>query len=86
MSEALINPGIVQWAADRAKVNDVSLAKTLGVRFEKLQAWFVGESRSTFLQARKLAKAAQIFTLIHELAHFMDRAERDFRSFPGSAA
>ena len=60
MSETLINPGIVQWAADRAKVNDVSLAKTLGVRFEKLQAWFVGEFRPTFLQARKLAKALRI--------------------------
>lgn len=60
MSEALIAPTILVWARQRANVSLESLAKTLKIKAEKIQAWEQGALKPTFLQAQKLAKIFQI--------------------------
>lgn len=60
MSEALIAPTILVWARRRANISLESLAETLKIKAEKIQAWEEGIIKPTFLQAQKLAKIFQI--------------------------
>lgn len=60
MSTALINPEILRWAVERAHVSDDMLAKSAGIRQDKLRTWLGGEARPTFRQAQRLAHALKV--------------------------
>ncbi len=61
MSEALINPQILQWARERSGLSEEELSKKINITNpEKIVLWESGEKRPTFLQAQKLAKALHI--------------------------
>lgn len=61
MSEALINPQILQWARERAGLTEEELAKKINIKkSDKIVLWEKGEALPTFLQAQKLAKTLHI--------------------------
>ena len=55
MNEAMINPEIVHWARERARLAPADLAEKMNKPPEKLIEWETGQSRPTFRQAQKLA-------------------------------
>lgn len=52
---AYVNPKMLKWARERARMDEVYAAKRLGVSVERLQAWERGDLRPTILQALKMA-------------------------------
>jgi len=60
MSEALINPQVLEWAIQRGRLELVELAKRTSVTAEKIGFWRQGEARPTFKQAQDLARALRI--------------------------
>jgi len=59
-AQALINPEILSWAMHRASLSVDMLARKVSVKPEKVSAWEIGETKPTFKQAQKLAKATYI--------------------------
>lgn len=62
MTEALINPKILEWASDRSDMPPEKLAKCVGkeTKPEQIISWQKGESKPTLTQAEKLANALRI--------------------------
>jgi transcriptional regulator with XRE-family HTH domain len=61
MGRALIQPKILTWARNRARLNIEDLAKKVGIKnAEKITSWELGVEQPTFKQAQKLAKALYI--------------------------
>ena len=60
MSEALITPKILQWARERSNITLQMLAEKTRLDVEKLAFWENGETKPTFSQAKKLARALNI--------------------------
>lgn len=55
MAQANINPDILSWARQRARLSLSVLASKLHVKEDKLQAWETGEEKPTFRQAQDYA-------------------------------
>jgi len=60
MPEALITPDVLKWARERAQFTPDGAAQKAKVRLDRLLAWEEGETRPTFRQAQKLAKAFHV--------------------------
>lgn len=60
MAEALVNPVMLQWARERARMSVAMLADKLHAGEDKVAAWEVGEIRPSFKQAENLAAATHI--------------------------
>lgn len=56
---ANINPIVLKWARETAKMNEEEASSKVSVKPEKLSAWEAGVSQPTIHQALKLAKAYQ---------------------------
>ena len=50
------NPELLKWARETAKISHDGLAKSLGVKVEKVVEWEAGESLPTIKQAQNFAK------------------------------
>ncbi len=60
MSEAHINPKILNWAMERSQISFESLAEKIDIKPDKLYLWGNGESIPTFRQAQTLARILHI--------------------------
>ncbi|MGE5540268.1 MAG: ImmA/IrrE family metallo-endopeptidase [Gemmatimonas sp.] len=60
MVEALVNHELLRWARERVALSTEDLARKIGVKPERLDAWEQGEQHPTFKQAEKLAAATYI--------------------------
>lgn len=60
MTEALINPQILQWASSRCNLSASDLAKNVEVKQEKVISWLEGRSYPSFSKAKKLARILRI--------------------------
>ncbi len=62
MTEAKINPAILQWARKRLDLSEEDVARKVGLKDkpQRLRAWEQGEELPTFRQAQELARALQI--------------------------
>lgn len=58
--EALVNPGILRWARDRASLSSAALAKSLGTPEKNIEAWESGQKRPSFNQAINYANHTHI--------------------------
>jgi len=52
---AYINPNIITWAQNRARVSDEDLSRATGAKIEKVLSWIHGVDKPTFSQAQKVA-------------------------------
>ncbi len=57
---AQINPNILPWARERARMSVSALAKKLNVREDKIDAWEKGDKPPTFKQAQNFADKTHI--------------------------
>ena len=55
-STAIINPELLLWARNSAKMDIAYASKRLGVTEEKLLGWESGSTKPTIIQLRKAAK------------------------------
>lgn len=60
MTAALISPGVLRWARERAHLDHERLAKSAHVKPDKVVLWEEGKERPTITQAQSLAKALHI--------------------------
>ena len=60
MAEALVNPSVLLWARDRARMEPSLLADKTHVRTDRLLDWEKGTARPTFKQAQDLAKVLHV--------------------------
>lgn len=60
MTVALINPGVLRWARERARIGPERLAKSASVTPERILRWEEGVEKPTFKQARDLANKLHI--------------------------
>ena len=60
MTVALINPGVLRWARERARIGPERLAKSASVTPERILRWEEGMEKPTFKQAQDLAKKLHI--------------------------
>ena len=51
-----IVPETLRWAMERMGLTPGDIAKTAGVKFERVQAWLEGKSRPTHVQTHKVAR------------------------------
>lgn len=65
MTRDSILPELLRWARVRSGLDPIYLED----RFPQLAAWESGEKQPTLKQLEAFAKATQMFTLAHELAH-----------------
>lgn len=55
MSAALIEPEVLRWALDRARVDESDLARAAGTSEAIVGSWLDGSRKPSFTQARKVA-------------------------------
>ncbi|MCQ1537469.1 ImmA/IrrE family metallo-endopeptidase [Methanocalculus taiwanensis] len=60
MTVALINPGVLRWARERARIGPDRLAKSASVTPERILRWEEGMEKPTFRQAQEIAKKLHI--------------------------
>lgn len=60
MNKAFISKDILSWAIKRSKLSIKELAKTTGIKEEKLKSWEAGKTMPTFNQAQDLAKKLRV--------------------------
>jgi Zn-dependent peptidase ImmA (M78 family)/transcriptional regulator with XRE-family HTH domain len=60
MAEALVNPSVLLWARDRARMGPDLLADKAHVKTDRLLRWEEGTARPTFKQAQDLARVLHI--------------------------
>ncbi len=60
MTVALINPGILRWARERARIGPDRLAKSASVTPERILRWEEGIDKPTFKQAQEIARKLHI--------------------------
>lgn len=60
MAEALVNPSVLLWARDRARMEPNRLADKAHVKTDRLLRWEEGTARPTFKQAQDLARVLHI--------------------------
>ena len=60
MTEALVNPSVLVWARDRARIEPGALADKTHVKTDRLLDWENGTSRPTFKQAQDLARVLRV--------------------------
>ncbi|MBI5498013.1 MAG: ImmA/IrrE family metallo-endopeptidase [Deltaproteobacteria bacterium] len=80
MTEALINPAVLQWAIRRGGLDEDAIAEKLAAAGgpDRVRAWEAGEEKPTFVQARKLAHILHIpFASL-----FLDRPPLETQALP----
>lgn len=86
--EAIVNPKMLVWARESARMEIETAAKKAQVSPERLELWERGEERPTINQLRKLGNAYKrpiaVFYLPEPPSDF--QAMRDFRRLPRSGA
>jgi Zn-dependent peptidase ImmA (M78 family)/transcriptional regulator with XRE-family HTH domain len=60
MAEALVNPSVLLWARDRARMEPSLVADKIHVKTDRLLDWEKGTARPTFKQAEDLANVLYI--------------------------
>jgi len=62
MTNANINPAILQWARHRLNLTEAQIAQKVGLRHKahRVKAWEAGDQLPTFRQAQNLARALKI--------------------------
>ncbi|MGH9552167.1 MAG: helix-turn-helix domain-containing protein, partial [Terriglobales bacterium] len=59
-SEAFVNPAILRWARDRARITQDELAKTVNTKPQTVASWENGDKRPTFRQAQNVANKLRV--------------------------
>lgn len=88
MTEALVNPRLLIWARERARLEDDAMATALKVPLEKVRAWERGEKRPSFGQAERWAQVTHTpFGLLFvSEPPAATRLPPDFRRVDGAAS
>lgn len=60
MGNLIINSELYQWARDRVGLSNDELAKSVGIKPEKIANWEQGKDHPTYLQLQKLANTLRI--------------------------
>ncbi len=86
--EAAAKPALLVWAREDAGFKHAEVAKKLGVKLERLEAWERGEKRPTIAQLRKLGKLYRrpIAVFYLDVPPTTFRPMHDYRRLPGEVA